>query len=1497
MDQSKDQKKLFAELAPDNKKEQSGTVITCSNIENVTVRPKKVIIPLDSEEESSHSVDKKTMEKNAQPQNSDNMQSQQNIQNENIQSVDKKLMEKNAQPKNSDNMQSQQNIQNENLHTDTHDQQKTTDNLHEVDAFSLLRDKEIQLLKKENELLKKEREIIQRENELLKLMNDDNNNVQMEDNTVSLKLVSNFLPDFDGNCDAKIWITQLRDLQHVYRLSDNMLRALFATKLIGRAQTWLHSRRNSTSENMDELFNQFCLMFGSNDSKLDMRKKFERRIWGWEENFVDYFNDKIKLSEKLSLEEDELVEYVIDAIPNTQIRSQAMMQRYTNVRDLYKSLVGVKLHRPNEVKRTTAAGKPDVRCYNCNSLGHFAADCGKPRREPGTCYACGSNEHTVALCTKNKKKNFDKAENNYVRYFNFSFNFSNNCYTSLECLIDSGSSVSLIKEDALPEGTELFHLQNTTFYGLNYSVLKTLGKCLSFLKISNKYIEVELIVVDKMSMKYPVLLGRDFLHKTNSKIVLFNSEIDGTEVPLAAKYSQEILNKREENNKILKTTTDAQQSEEFEKQIMAIDIFSHSHEFDLKIGENVPRHYVTELNKIFLQTYVQMERPEIPKVRCEMKLTLDNPKPFNCPPRRLSYAEKQELQKILDEYIEKGVIRSSESEFASPIVLVRKKTGDLRMCVDFRNLNKITAKHNYPIPLIDDLLERLGNKSVFSKLDLKNGFYHVFMNEESVRYTSFITPLGQFEFLRMPFGLKNAPSIFQMFINKVFEDLIRTGKVIVYLDDIMIATDNITQHLEILEEVMTKIVENNLELRLDKCEFLRDTIKYLGYTIDSLGIHADEKGLEAINNFPIPDRVRSVQSFLGLCSYFRRFIKNFSIIAKPLYDLTRKDKKFQFGKLELDTFEILKRKLLESPVLALYDPTAETELHCDASALGFGAILMQKKEDAKWHPVFYFSKRSTEPESKFHSYELETLAIVYALRRFRVYLYGKKFKIITDCNSLTLTLNKKELNPRIARWALEMQNFDYTVEHREGRRMQHVDALSRSLDIMMVETNTFEENLIIAQNRDPKIVKLKEELQISEHTHFEMRNGVLYRKLKTGKLLFCVPALMETHVIYRYHDDMGHVGINKVIELISRSYWFPHINTKVTDHVRNCLKCIVFSAKSGPVEGFLHNIPKPKNPFEMIHVDHYGPVDKNSAKKYLFVVVDSCSKFVKLYPTKTTSTKEVIKALNEYFRYYSKPKYIVSDRGSSFTSDDFRKFVEDNEIQQVKIATFSPQANGQVERINRSLGPMIAKLLSSENNTTWEKVVETVEFTLNNTRHRMINEHPSIMLFGVNQRGKLSDKINENVTDEDIRDLDKIREKADEKQKTAQQYNKNYVDSKRKQPVTYKTGDYVVIKNLDNNVGVARKLLPKFKGPYEIKKVLENDRYILEDVEGFQQTRVPYKGIWAAHNMKHWFQGNPSASGSPRESTDLTTTDIFPHEMDNTDINSINYNLRNNEGS
>ncbi|KAK9722218.1 Rab-GTPase-TBC domain [Popillia japonica] len=557
------------------------------------------------------------------------------------------------------------------------------------------------------------------------------------------------------------------------------------------------------------------------------------------------------------------------------------------------------------------------------------------------------------------------------------------------------------------------------------------------------------------------------------------------------------------------------------RELMLIDTTDFNVKPDLNINSDLD--FVTK-EQIYdlVDDYLTCPKPEHPEIDFECRLTVKPTQPIAFRPRRLSFEEKNKLQAILDDLIERQVIRESCSPFCSPIVLLKKKNGiDYRLCVDFRELNKVTEKDRYPLPLIDDQLDLLRNKNYFTCLDLKNGFHHIKMAEESVKYTSFITQLGQFEFLRMPFGICNGPSVFSRYINKIFKDLIKEKKITIYLDDILIATEDIPEHLEILKRVLRIMSQNLLELRQDKCSFMRRNTIYLGYLIDNQGIKPDPENVRAVREYPIPDTAQKVRRFLGLASYFRRFVPSFAVVAKPLSDLTRKASVFRFGEPELNAFNAIKEKLVKAPILSIYSPELETEVHCDACTKGYGAILLQKQKDNHFRPVSYYSRRTTDAEAKFHSYELEMLAIVNALNRFHVYLHGIKFKIVTDCNAVKLALNKKEINPKINRWALILQNYLSELEHREGNKMRHVDALSRVNSILILEENTFEQNLAVTQNLDPVIKELKIGLQISENKSFELRNGVVYKKVK-DKILFYVREITENQVIQNCHDNLGH---------------------------------------------------------------------------------------------------------------------------------------------------------------------------------------------------------------------------------------------------------------------------------------------------------------------------------------------------------------------------------------
>lgn len=697
----------------------------------------------------------------------------------------------------------------------------------------------------------------------------------------------------------------------------------------------------------------------------------------------------------------------------------------------------------------------------------------------------------------------------------------------------------------------------------------------------------------------------------------------------------------------------------------------------------------------------------------------------------------------------------------------------------------------------------LQNMNFFSTIDLKNAYHQIKMNPESVKYTAFTTPMGIFEYVMCPYGLKNGPSVFQRIIFNLFSDLIRQKKVSVYIDDIVIPSKELNEHLETLGEVFRRLRDANLEIRKDKCHFLQTQIVYLGYKINKNELRPTDDGIKAIKEFPVPNTVRKAQSFVGLAGYFRKFIGGFSVIAKSLYDTIKCGAgDFKFGAEQLEAFETLKHKLISAPVLAIYNPTYDTELHTDASKWGFGAILMQRQEvDGKFHPVFFFSKRSDTYEEKLHSFELETLAVVHALKRFRVYVHGLKFKIITDCEALINTLKRKETSPKIHRWALFLQDYDYKLEHRKGESMPHVDSLSRNFDINIIAENTLEEKLAVAQGKDEKLKRLMETLEKKEDPFFEMRNGLIYRKTKSD-VLFVVPDTMINSVLKACHDDFGHLGVEKTYEYLSRAYWFKDAKEQVKGFIENCFKCIVHSPDKGRKQGRLHNIPEMDEPFDTVHIDHCGPFEISGKNRYLFAIIEGFTKFVKFYSTQKTDSAGAIRGLKDYCRHYSRPRRIVSDRASCFTSEEFALFVRSENIEHELVATGSHQANGQIERVFRTFTPMCAKLKDED---AWHTTLKDIEYVMNNSLHRSLGSSPAKVLFGIEQRGRFVDGIRDLWVSSEGRDLKEIRKKADQNIRKDQQYNKMYFDKKHSKPTEFEEGEYVMIRNNDNAVGMAKR--------------------------------------------------------------------------------------------
>ncbi|GFW47157.1 transposon Tf2-6 polyprotein [Trichonephila clavipes] len=532
------------------------------------------------------------------------------------------------------------------------------------------------------------------------------------------------------------------------------------------------------------------------------------------------------------------------------------------------------------------------------------------------------------------------------------------------------------------------------------------------------------------------------------------------------------------------------------------------------------------------------------------------------------------------------------------------------------------------------------------------------MEESSKTFTSFVTHNGQYEFNKVPFGLCNSPSVFQRFINHVFKDLLKEGIVIIYMDDIIPSSDEL-DGLNRLTRVLKTASEYGLDINLKKCNFLKSKIEFLGHIIEKGTIKPSLDKTKAVQNYPEPKNVKQVQSFLGLSGYVRKFIQNYSIIAKPLSDLLRDNAVFHFGPEQQLAFQTLRQKLSENPVLHIFKQGAKLELHTDASKFGYGAILLQQSDDNKLHPVHYFSKKTTPQEEKYSSYELEVLAVNESLKKFRNYLVGNKFKIVTDCSAFQKTMrSKKQLTPKIARWALFLEDFNYEIIHRPCKQMGHVDCLSR-YPVMTITYDEITTKLANCQRNDEYINSLKTLLENKQINDFIVKNDVLY-KIENDNDVLVVSQQMQTEIVKNIHSK-GHLGINKTESMVKQSFYFSNVRKCVENVINNCIECILVNKERGKGEGLLNPIPKENIPLSTYHIDFLGPLPSiNKNYNHILSIIDAFTKFVWLYlsPVKSTSSRDALEKLKQQEITFGNPHRIITDKENT-QFNDFTKHSDD----------------------------------------------------------------------------------------------------------------------------------------------------------------------------------------------------------------------------------------------
>ncbi|KAI5754471.1 hypothetical protein M8J77_008825 [Diaphorina citri] len=872
----------------------------------------------------------------------------------------------------------------------------------------------------------------------------------------------------------------------------------------------------------------------------------------------------------------------------------------------------------------------------------------------------------------------------------------------------------------------------------------------------------------------------------------------------------------------------------------------------------------------------------------ELQIRLKDPsKLVHRRPYPLSPTDKKIVRDHIAELEQAGIVRKSQSPFASPILLVPKKNGKVRMCVDYRHLNSNTVAEHHPLPLIKDQIARLAGCRYFTTLDMASGYHAIPVHADSVEKTSFVTPEGQFEYLTMPFGLKCGPSVYQRCVTAALGPLANECCT-AFIDDIMIFSKTIDEALESLDKVLDALTKSGFSLNPSKCSFVMEKVLYLGYEVSAGEIRPNSKKIESLVSLPPPSNVSSLRQFIGLASYFRQFIPNFCTIAAPLYKLLDSKSNLIWLPEHEDARKKLISHLTNEPVLMIFDPSFPIELHCDACSIGYAGILVQIV-DKKPRVVAYFSKRTTAAESKYHSYELETLAVIQSIRHFQTYLQYCSFTVVTDCKSLKESYLKQDLNTRVHRWWSFMQAFDFQVVYRPAAKMEHVDFLSRhplpqnittpSLPvrtfppllsaqsfnpdncskpaekpaILRVDLTTLPDDwLMLAQRQDQDILKTLTKIQNNElpediRNTYEIRSGIVCRKIQRNNKTRCVPIVPHSYkwsVVNNVHEGIVHLGWEKTLEKVAEFYWFKNMAKFVRKFTENCLTCKVAKTPSGKTQVQLHPIPKTATPWHTIHIDITGKLSgKNDAREYLIVLIDAFTKYVLLYHTRKIDSDSVIRALKKSISLFAAPTRVIVDQGRCFTGTDFKDFCRRHQIDLHYIATGAARANSQVERVMSVLTNMLTATELGER--SWQDAILDIQLAINLTINRVTRSSPLELLLGKVGRPLNMVIPTEAVTGSSTVDLDTLRDSADQNIIKSATYNKTHFDKGKAKIKPFSVGDLVFLQNEPRN---QLKLSPKFRGPLQIVEVLEHDRYLLKALNSNRTYKYAHDKLKLAPN-------------------------------------------------
>ncbi|KAH9523000.1 hypothetical protein DERF_006553 [Dermatophagoides farinae] len=1041
------------------------------------------------------------------------------------------------------------------------------------------------------------------------------------------------------------------------------------------------------------------------------------------------------------------------------------------------------------------------------------------------CFFCGKN-HIPINCDKPimEKKRILSSQKRCLRCFS-SFHIINQCPLRFTCRLCRGNH-----NTSICENKERYPIHN-----VNHIKKKEEGPT-----------EIEVLLNDSQkSGLYDPGASHSFINKTQCKNL--KSSID----PYCSKVKQAVsYSKISGKTKIKVKVGNIEEDHiffvipEIEQIIFGIDFIDKFKIIRLPYGEmfqylddeliplktneefkenDVPTAKVIQMEKIKdLQPQIQevmrnysdvfTDCAEIGRVRDDYcYINLKNNVPINLRPYRVSPVDQQIIDEQIEKLLEKKLIKPSVSNYSFPIVLADKKDEGkkTRLCVDYRKLNEVTITESYPMPLIQDIENKLYDASVFTTFDISAGFHHIPMAPEDCHKTAFVTMNEHYEWLVMPFGLKNAPAVFQRIIFKILKANELTKFAHNYIDDIIVFSKDLEEHIQHLEKILLVFRKERIILKFSKCKFASEEVNYLGHNIQCNQIRPLHSNKQSILSMHPPNDLKSLRRFIGKLNFYQRFIPNRTELLAPLYELLKKDVKFIWTEETDQAFKRAIEILSSDLVLGIFNYSKTTILISDASNIGIGAVLKQKEteldDDKTMVTIGYFSKKLHPYQINYSATEKECLAIIEALQFWHHYLYGNSFIIRTDHKPLKFINSTKTPNTRIMNWALKLSQYNYKIEYIPGKDNIEADCLSRDPN--------FQVNLLTLE----EISNLQDFIQ--EPPPNCIRYNGLYVRYTNGRIRYYIPEDFAKYMIEYFHKVQGHIGQKQTALHFSQNYYTTNQNQIIHEIVYNCAICLQAKRPRKKL-GKLSQIGPAKKPFEYVHIDTIGGLrDQGTTNRYFHVAIDAFTRYVWGLNSKTQGTNDFIKLIEEV-KKDGIPESVVCDRYPALNSRRFREYLQENLADIIYIPVTHPATNGMVERFVQTFVERVRCKKIEHPNRSWSHFATDILKQYNSTVHTVTRFPPCFLLLG-------EDTYNI-YAGESVYDLEDYRRTAFINSLIDHERNRSYYDKRRKN-WQFTIGDWVFAKLADDLN--RNKLDPRFEGPFEIIERSSDLVYVI-DVSG-----------------------------------------------------------------